>query len=317
MNKMDRTRRIFPAITTIIIIIALGIYLLKNRDAFISLVNINPLYLFIIAVTHLLFILVMAFLNIILLQKLDPNIGASEIIHLQFVNNFLNKIILNGGIAFRAGHLKHRYNLSYSKFLASFAGLVVVNLAAQSLIGLSGMYFVYLRTGHYNLVVTLGFISIILGTLFIMIIRPKTANHRSRFLREINKLVEGWKIVVRNPRDVIIFVIISFVAVFIQALNTFIVFVGINSPIGFPESLILSSLAGFVSYINITPDGLGAREGVYLYTNSIMSISEPMLVLGSLVQRALTFIISALVGGFSYLILIRKPKAGNDKEDPH
>jgi uncharacterized protein (TIRG00374 family) len=312
MNKMDRKHRLIPAILTIIIIAALINYLVQNRSAFSSLVDLNPLYFIIIAATHILFILVLAILNKIVLQRLDPKISTLEIIYLQFVNNILNKIILKGGPAFRAVHLKRRHNLSYSKFLAAFAGVIVINLAAQSFLGLLGMYLIYLQTGLYNTVVILSFVAVMLGSLSIMIIQPKISSPQNRILREITKVVEGWQIVSRNPKDVFFFVIISIIALFMQSLNTYFVFYGINSPIGYSESLILSSLASNLAYLNITPDGLGVREGAYLYTNSILSISEPILILGSLVQRAITFITSALIGGISFLILIKKPNEINE-----
>ena len=311
---MDRKRKLFPVILTFIILAALVNYLVQNRSAFISLVDINPLYFLILAATHILLILVMGILNKLVLQRLDPRIGTLEIIYLQFVNNLFNKILLKGGPAFRAVHLKRRHNLSYSKFLAAFAGVIVVNLAAQSFLGLLGMYLIYLQTGLYNLVVILSFAALILGSLSIMIFQPKISTHQNRILRGINQVVEGWQIVSRNPRDVFIFVFISILALFIQSLNTYFVFYAINSPIGYPESLILSSLASNLAYLNITPDGLGVREGAYLYTNSILSISEPILILGSLVQRAITFITSALIGGLSFLILMKKPNEINEKE---
>jgi uncharacterized protein (TIRG00374 family) len=316
MNKMDWKQKLFSAILTLLIIAALVNFLVQNRSAFSSLVELNPLYFLIIAASHILFIFVMAILNKIVLQRLDPKISTLEIIHLQFVNNLLNKIILKGGPAFRAVHLKQQYNLAYSKFLAAFAGVIVINLAAQSFIGLLGMVMVYLQTGLYNLVVLLSFAALILGSLAIMLIQPRVSAPQNRILREINKVVEGWQIVSRNPRDVFFFVIISILALFIQSLNTYFVFFGINAPIGYSESLILSSLASNLAYLNITPDGLGVREGAYLYTNSILSISEPILILGSLVQRAITFITSALIGGISFLILMKKPNANNEKENP-
>ena len=137
---------------------------------------------------------------------------------------------MSGGRAFRAVHLKRRHNLAYSKFLAAFAGVIVVNLAAQSLLGLLGMYMIYMQTGLYNMVVSLSFVAIILGSFFIILIQPKSSAPQNRILREINKVVEGWQIVSRNPRDVFFFVLISIIALFIQALNTYFVFYGINSP---------------------------------------------------------------------------------------
>ena len=290
-------------VLTVIVFIALGKYLFENREIFDSLKKLNVPNLLILVLIYLIFILVLSYLNKIILHKLDPNIRTSEITLLQFVNNFLNKLLPKGGVAFRALYLKKHYSLPYSYFLASFTGLVVVNLASQALISLFAITLVYLRTGLYNFVIILGFLGILFGALLIMIFRPTIPGNDNWFFRNLRRLVEGWKLIVDDPKDLLRFIIISVVILLIDALNMYVVFYALKTPIQYSTALILSSISILLSYINITPDGLGIREGVYLYVSSIIGLSEIQIVFGSLVQRAVSFLPAFLFGSLGYILL--------------
>jgi uncharacterized protein (TIRG00374 family) len=301
----NKRNSILSGILTVVVLFILGKYLLDNPEIFASLQNLNFAYIGLLILINVSFILVLSFLNKMILQKLEPKIKSYEIVSLQFVNNLLNKILPKGGVAYRALYLKQRHQLSYSYFLATFTGIVVVSLSAQALISLGAFLLIYLETGLFNLVVFLGFLAILLGTLFIMILRPSLPQKTNRVLNKFKTLFEGWKIIVEDRKDLSIFIIISVVILLIDALNIYTVFYALGIPVQYYEAVILSSLSMTLSYINITPDGLGVREGVYLYISSILTLSEPQILLGSLVQRGAALLSALIFGGMSYLILRR------------
>ncbi len=70
----------------------------------------------------------------------------------------------------------------------------------------------------------------------------------------------------------------------------------------------LSSLGIILSFLNFTPDGIGIREVVYVFSASIVQISQASVVLGSLVLRALSIITSLIVGGVGYWVFLRQIK---------
>ena len=120
--------------------------------------------------------------------------------------------------------------------------------------------------------------------------------------------MDGWKIIVDDPKDLLQFIIISVVVLIVDSLNLYFVFYVLKTPIQYSTALILSSISILMSYINITPDGLGIREGVYVYISSVVGITETQILFGSLVQRAVALLASLLFGSVSYLFLrmIRK-----------
>lgn len=305
-NKNSKQNKTISAILSGVVLIALIFFLYSNKEAINSVTELHPKYILSVAVAHFAFIFVMGVLNTILVRRLDPEIPPNEIIFLQYINNLLNKIVPKGGPAFRAVYLKRRYNFPYSHFVTAFSGLVIIDIAAQSLIGLAGVYLIYLQTGLYFAPIIIGFAGLIMAAILIVMFRPNIPKQQNRILQVIKRVVEGWKIVIKHPTDILKYVLISILALFVKAFGMMLVFTGIASPIGLLEALLLSSLSSIFSYINITPDGLGAREAVYIFTTSVILLGEPIIVLGSLVERAITLLASTLYGGISYIILNKK-----------
>jgi uncharacterized protein (TIRG00374 family) len=294
---------------TVVIFIALGKYLYDNREIFNSLQKLNLTDILILIGLYFFFILTLSYLNKIIIHKLDPRISIAEIVSLQFINNFLNKILPKGGVAFRAMYLKRHYHLSFSYFLATFTGLVVVNLVSQALISLGAMLLIFLQTGTYNLLLVFGFNAMLLGSLFIIILKPSISANNNRILQSAQRLVEGWKVIVQDPQDLAVFIVISLLLLLQDALSFYVVFSALEIPIQYSTTLILSSLSIILSYINVTPDGLGVREGVYIYVSSIVALTEPQILFGSLVQRAISLIASLIFSGLGYVLLQKNKKS--------
>ncbi len=300
-----RKSNLISFILTAIVIFALIKYLYENQGIFESLSKINVSSLFLLGVLYLVYILTLSFLNQRIFRKLAPNISTKSIIFLQFVNNLVNKILPKGGVAFRATYLKKHYQLSYSFFLASFASLMIVTFASQSLVSLFAMLIIFLKTGLYNLFIILAFVSILAGSITVIIIKPRPSKNRNWLFNYINKLIEGWKTIVGNTSDLLVFILISVAILLIDSLNMYVIFRTIKTPISYSSSLVLSSISLIMSYINITPDGLGVREGVYLYISSLVGLSEEQLLFGSLVQRTVSLVMACLFGGLSYIFLTK------------
>lgn len=308
-KRNNRKSNLISIVLTLVIFIALGKYLYDNREIFNSLQKLNMIDISILIILYFFFILALSYLNKVIIHKLDPRISTAEIVSLQFINNFLNKILPKGGVAFRAMYLKRHYQLSFSYFLATFTGLVVVNLVSQALISLGAMLVIYLKTGTYNLVIIFGFMAILFGSLFIIILKPTISANNNRILRSAARLVEGWKIIVNDPQDLAIFIFFSVLVLLLDALTLYVVFSALETPIQYSAALILSSLSLILSYINITPDGLGVREGVYIFISSIVALTQPQILLGSLVQRAISLIASLIFSGLGYVLLKKIKKS--------
>ncbi|MBP7092086.1 MAG: hypothetical protein KBA59_04235, partial [Anaerolineaceae bacterium] len=56
------------------------------------------------------------------------------------------------------------------------------------------------------------------------------------------------------------------------------------------------------------PDGIGIREGVYMFSSSLVNIPEAMMVLTSLLLRGLAIFSTVSIGVIAYLVYLKKLK---------
>jgi uncharacterized membrane protein YbhN (UPF0104 family) len=65
----------------------------------------------------------------------------------------------------------------------------------------------------------------------------------------------------------------------------------------------MSSISLVMTFVNITPDSVGIREGVYMFSSDIIDLNSDIILLGSLIIRAIGLINTFVIGGISYLKL--------------
>ena len=73
--------------------------------------------------------------------------------------------------------------------------------------------------------------------------------------------------------------------------------------------LFLSTLGIIIAFLNFTPDGIGIKEGVFIFSSDLVQIPAEILVLGSIVLRGISIFTTFIVGGISYILLMRQIKA--------
>jgi uncharacterized membrane protein YbhN (UPF0104 family) len=73
----------------------------------------------------------------------------------------------------------------------------------------------------------------------------------------------------------------------------------------------MSSLGTITTFVNITPDSVGIREGVYMFSSDIIGLDSDIILLGSLIIRAIGLINTFVLGGISYLKLAPRLKEKN------
>lgn len=309
-DNQDKSRnliaRLISLIFSTILLIAFAMYIKNNSEIIISLKILNIEEISILISLYILIIFFISLLNHRIIKKFLPKISILEIVSLQFINNFLNKLLPKGGVAYRGVYFKQKHKLSYSNFIASFAGLVIISLGSQSFLGLLSAYIVFLQTGVFNYVIFISLAVISSGMFFMFIVRPNPIKKGGWFFSNINKLIDGWKTITKHSKDIIAFLVFSTAILIFDSLSFYIIFSALNYPVSIFQTLILSSLSFMLTYINITPDGFGVREGAYLFISSTLIISEPMIVAASLIQRAIYFLASIVFSSISFVFLKKR-----------
>jgi len=77
----------------------------------------------------------------------------------------------------------------------------------------------------------------------------------------------------------------------------------LNTDIQFMNSFFYSTISALSNIINLTPGGLGINEAILMFSSDVIGISSEIILLGSLLLRAISMVTTFTFGGISYIIL--------------
>jgi uncharacterized protein (TIRG00374 family) len=313
MNKLFETlkknRRAITNILTVAIFALIAVYLYNNRGVFENLKNIEISLILLIIFFQILTVFSDAFINQRIINILEKNLSFKESLLLQYSNNFINKIFSKGGAIFRGYYLKSFFNLPYSKYISTLAGLYIIAFLVYSFLGLISLAIIYSRIGVYNLVVTFFFIGFFCVTLFLMLTKSKLKiNRETRLGNIVGNLIDGWEQIRKEPRELIIIFVVKLILLSLTVILNILIYKSLGVGLGIVESVYMSTISIMTLFINLTPAGIGIKEGIYMFSSQLISMDPDIILLGSLVGRAIVLIPSVVLGGLSYLILTKKLK---------
>jgi uncharacterized protein (TIRG00374 family) len=316
LGFLKKHKKFITNLLTLTVILLMGLYLYRNREVFSNLKNLQIPYLIYIFIVQTIAISIIALTNKKVINILKINIPYKEAFLLQYSNSFLNKIVSEGGAFFRGYFLKEVYKLPYTKYVSTIGGLYIISFLSNSLIGLISLVFIYITRGSVNYWVVIFFIGVLLFTILLLVINPVLKNKKEyRVIKWITSILQGWSEIKRDKKKLLIFVFLSVLGLLMSSLQLILVYRGLGYNVGLFESLYMSSIAIITTFINITPDSIGITEGVYMFSSEIIGLNSDIILLGSLIIRAIGLINTFLIGGISYLRLAPRLKGGNPLEE--
>jgi len=297
MNAIYWKRSLLVLINVVVFYFLLR-YLRGNWRSFLDLRNINFIYFLSISIVQIVFILQNTLFNGLLLRRFNLNLSFSELFDLQVVGNLLNKILPRGGSVYRSVYLKKIHKFSYTNFLATIAGTYIVSFLATTIFFVAFLAWiqVFLKVDVFNLLLLFIVFFLLLLPLFFV---PLNFIYLKRFF-------EGWKIISKDFKFVILLIFFSFVGIMLSFLQFFLVLKAIGLEAALYQIVIISGVVFITTIVNFTPDGLGLREAGLLLFGGSIGLSMEEILLASFMQRIIVFPIMLLTGGFSYFRLVRR-----------
>jgi len=294
----------------VFVVVLLVWYLYNNRGVLGSLKNIRWQQILGIIMLDTAMFLIGGLLNKSLIDRFDPRVSLLDCFSLQYANNFLNKILptIGGGAAFRAIYLKRKYQFPYSQFISTVGGLYVISFLSVAVVGIACLLAIYIRYNQFNLVILTVFISLLLPCLFIILFSPQIPASNNKFLKILKSIVEGWNIIKQDPKFILVYASLSVVILLISAVQTLISYQALGVQTTFISMLFLATLGIILAFLNFTPDGIGVKEGIYIFSADLVQMPDNLLVLGSLLLRGISFCTTFIIGGISYWVLMRELK---------
>lgn len=312
LKFLKKHRKTLTNILTIIVLFLMGYYLYNNRDIFSSLRNLEIKYILYILLLQVLVIAVTALVNKLVIGILKISIPFKQSLQLQYSNAFLNKLVSEGGAVFRGYFLKEVYKLPYTKYISTIAGFYVVSFISNSIIGLISLFYIFFTYNRINYIILSLLVLLLIGMLILLVVDPKIKNRKdSRVLRWIESILEGWKRIKDERKKFPLFILLSIFILILSSLQFIFVYKGLGVNLGFFESLYMTSIGIITTFVNITPDSIGIKEGVYMFSSQIIGLDSDIILLGSLIVRAIALINTFIIGSISYLRLSANLKNKN------
>lgn len=302
-----KTRKIISTLLSIITIAFLVYYFWKHPEVMSSVKEISIWKLILLSIIRTVIIFIYGIINHIIIKKIKPGIPFMENLALQFTNQLLNKIIPKGGAAFRGVYLKEVYEFPYSKFISTISGFYVIVFSSYAITAFITFLMIYLSTGKYNLYFIFAFLAVlILSVLFIVLPTEFFKNKNGRIYNILDSILEGWAKIKKDSLFIFLLVIMNISILLFNAYEMQIIYNGIGFQTTFASFLFLSVVSLLTIFSNITPDGIGVKESLFAFSSDMVTIPADYLVLGSLIERAVSLLICVTLGGISYIWLIRK-----------
>jgi uncharacterized protein (TIRG00374 family) len=285
------------------------VYLYENRDVFSSLKNLEIQYIVYIVLSQIGTVAVGALLNQRVIRTLNKDISYGDAFYLQYANNFLNKIISEGGAVFRGYFLKEIYKLPYTKYISTIAGSYILSFLNYSVMGLVSVGYIYFVKGKINYWVLVFFVGLLVGTGILILIHPRFENKKNyRVLKWVNSVLDGWEKIKGSKKELFVFTGLILLMLVLHVPQAVFVYRGLGESIGIFESLYMSSVGIITTFINITPNSIGIKEGIYMFSSDVIGLNSDIILLGALITRAVSLISSFIFGGISYLKLAPRLK---------
>jgi uncharacterized membrane protein YbhN (UPF0104 family) len=221
-----------------------------------------------------------------------------------WLRTFANQILPLGGVAAYAQIVRERTQISWSELAALAAPQFVLAGAALGIVGLAAIAtnFDVLQSmapvlaAAYLVVVSVAiatasgaawFIELLPGTL------PMRATRTAVSLRKLTN----------HPGLVAKMVTFHGVAILLRGARLWILFSGAGVTLDWQEMLLVLVISESSMLVNITPGGLGIREGFLLSGSALLGISAPIAASVAIIDRLFVVSITTLLAGPAFVVL--------------
>lgn len=294
MKSQTKLFRIF----VIILLMIGGLILFYRMSGDLGQIKIvNPIFLIYSSVFISLSILVNGWLTKALLAHFRIRLDFHEYFGLSVVNTLGNIMTpLRGGVMANAVFLKKVYNFRMSDFAAMISATYIVAFQLCSLIGLFSCYYVWKHYGVFNLFIFLLFFLSLLFLGFVTLFSPTFSQTKFRIINRFLAAINEWEKIRKNKTLIFQIAFYTFLNIILMVFAGYFEFaaLGINVSIG--KLIFLSVFSTYALFISVTPSNFGVREAFLVYSGLIIGIPTMQVIVVSLIDRLITFIIALFLG---------------------
>ena len=301
----------FSLIMTVVFLALFAWYFINNKDSFSVLLEIKPIYLALVILGNVLVIFTNGLIIKWIMEPYKIKISTSEAFYVSYVSSIGNFFLpVGSGTGLRAVYLKKNHNLNYKRFLSTLYGNYVIVFLINSIAGLLALMALSAFGNTSGRVLALAFLFLIAATTYIAFFNlPKfigaaLTKYFGRYGRVIGEIFNGWDYISANKRllwRLLFAATMNFCSAIVLGFATFKA-VGVD--LSFWSLILMASLSVLTLILNITPAGLGIKEGLYIFSAANLGISTAVILAAAIVDRSVKFLV--LFIGWAYFKLARR-----------
>ena len=305
ISKISSHKKHISYLITLVFIVFIVMYVLNNLKEFEKVFHLSILLVLILTMLTIFKFLLLGFFNKIILYNFNIFLKPIVWVGLAFVTAMGNLLTpFRGGAGIRAIYLKKQYSLNYSNFLSTIAGIYFLTFLINSFIGAITVLLIYYIYGIINYSVLFFFSGLFLFFVIIISLSPDIPEFRNKLLGGVSRVIRGWYKIKKNKKMMFNLIIVIFINSIVTLFIIHFSFLSISINLPLIKCLFLSTLLTFSNLTNITPGGLGIREGIVVLGSKLFLISTPESLLAAGIFRIISMVIVFTLGPiFSYVLL--------------
>lgn len=312
---MSKLKLSIPYILTLIVVVLFLGYLYQNADRYQKLLNLSPDLLLVMIGLSFLMIGTNGLTNCYLYRELGSPLTLNEGFGLAAINTLANQLPFSGGLIAKGVYLKQRYVLAYTRFLGATLALYICFVAANGLVGIIMLTYLYLVYGvPYSLLLLLGFLGMTLSSVILWL--PISIDSISgKWSQHLVRLMSGWQVFSQNRLLLAKLITLQLVMTLIFAIRLNFAFRILSQDVLLVYCILFSAASILSRLISIAPGGLAIREGIIAAIAAVLDFDVGITVVAVGIDRLVSTSVVVIVGSVYTYILSKK--VVNNPEEIH
>jgi uncharacterized membrane protein YbhN (UPF0104 family) len=302
---------------TLVVVVGLAFYIGQHLDRYQRLLRLSYGSLLSLLALVVISVVINGLLNVTLYGGVAVPLTYSEGIGLGVVNSLANQLPLAGGLVAKGYYLKQRHSLPYTDFLGATGALYVCFVAANGVMGTVTLALLAIQQ-DIPLSLQLAFLGMAASVALLWIPLDRFGFLPDKWDRRFKQMVEGWR-VLKLKRSLLARLIgLQMLMTIVSAGRFWIAFHAFSQKISLGECLLFSSATILTRLVNITPNGIGVREGIVAGLASVLGFQPGVSAVAVGLDRLVaTAVIIALGTVYTY-VLSKKvtDSAPTDAQEP-
>jgi len=311
-----------------IVLYFLGRYIIDHRQDFSFLSTLRWTSLIPIVLLTLVAFLLEAYRYFLVIREMETSVPFIDVFRHMMVARFLNKLVPQSGIAYRAHAFKNENDVSYGRFAASFVAFVWLDLVLTIIIstGIVAIYQPNLSANGYPVFpILFAFSLLLLLIMFLSRIIParwgsefEVKSNINNYKKIISKIIRqiGFTFeLARKPRLLLSGGLIIMANTAISIWSKFFLFQLIGVTAKIPELALFVGLNKVSNILVVTPGNLGITESLYGVLSGMLGIGAAQGVVAALTLRTVVFLILACLSAL--LLFFKSQKASGGPPAPN